>query len=40
MGIRDLLRKIPGIGSLDHGDHTYADERPVDNTDAIPQIAP
>ena len=25
MGIRDLLRKIPGIGSLDRGDHTQSD---------------
>jgi hypothetical protein len=35
MGIRDLLRKIPGIGSLDRGDHTYGDDRPVENTDAM-----
>jgi hypothetical protein len=35
MGLRELLRKIPGIGSLDRGDHTYDDERPVGNTDAM-----
>jgi hypothetical protein len=35
MGIRALLRKIPGIGSLDRGDHTAADDRPVENTDAL-----
>lgn len=35
MGIRDLLRKIPGIGSLDRGDHTSATDRPVDNIEAM-----
>jgi hypothetical protein len=35
MGLRDLLRKLPGLGSLDRGDHSYAGERPVDNTDAM-----
>jgi hypothetical protein len=35
MGIRELLRKIPGIGSLERGDHTAADERPVENLDAM-----
>ncbi len=35
MGIRDLLRKIPGIGSLDRGDHTDAADRPVDNVEAM-----
>ena len=35
MGIRDLLRKIPGIGSLDRGDHTSASDRPVDNVEAM-----
>ena len=35
MGLRDLLRKLPGIGSLDRGDHSYSGERPVDNADAL-----
>ena len=35
MGLRDLLRKIPGIGSLERGDHTSASDRPVENIDAM-----
>jgi hypothetical protein len=35
VGIRELLRKLPGIGSLDRGDFTSADERPVGNVDAM-----
>ena len=34
MGLRELLRKLPGIGSLDRGDRTSASDRPVGNTDA------
>jgi hypothetical protein len=35
MGIRDLLRKLPGIGSLERGDHSYEGDRPVENLDAM-----
>jgi hypothetical protein len=34
MGLRALFRRIPGLGSLDRGDHSSASERPVENLDA------
>jgi hypothetical protein len=35
MGIRDLLKRLPGIGSLGRGDHTLEGDRPVENIDAM-----
>jgi hypothetical protein len=35
MGLREVLRKIPGIGSLDRGDQLEAGDRPVENIDAL-----
>jgi hypothetical protein len=34
MGLRQLLRKVPGLGSLQRGDHGSGSERPVENLDA------
>jgi hypothetical protein len=35
MGLRELWKKIPMIGSLGRGDHALEGDRPVENIDAM-----
>jgi hypothetical protein len=35
MGLRALLSKLPGLGSLERGDHSLEGDRPVENVDAM-----